>query len=30
MYNYGLLYYETSLIVSKCLRKYVINKLQET
>jgi len=30
MYNNGLVYYETRLIVPKCLRKYVINKLNET
>lgn len=30
MINNGLLYYETRIIVPKCLRKYVINKLHET
>lgn len=30
MINNGLLYYEERLIVPKCLRKYVINKLHET
>jgi len=30
MINNGLLYFETRIIVPKCLRKYVINKLHET
>jgi len=30
MINNGLLYYETRIIVPKCLGKYVINKLHET
>jgi len=30
MINNGLLYYESRIIVPKCLRKYIINKLHET